>query len=257
MAMAGSMVWAEEGVTPTTNQTTTTGGDVSLPSKDAKDAKSTEGAKPAPKVKKETTTWDLLKAGGTIGWVIVALSIALVAITVELAIHIRPTKLIPIESTEQIQNLLKAKDTAQVTEFCGKDKSIISKVVGAGMAHLKTGYDDMISAMQEEGQRQAAILYRRIDWIALISNIAPMLGLLGTVVGMIEAFQTIASSEGFAKPAELAEGIYKALVTTVLGLVVAIPGMCVYAYFQGQIERLVTHAAVISEQLVRPFKQLR
>ncbi|MEM7756462.1 MAG: MotA/TolQ/ExbB proton channel family protein, partial [Planctomycetota bacterium] len=99
------------------------------------------------------------------------------------------------------------------------------------------------------GQQQVARLYRMTDVIGLIAGIAPMLGLLGTVVGMVGAFDTIAVTEGPVRPDALAGNISEALITTVLGLIVAIPATAVYTYLRNRIDALAAEAGEIMEEL--------
>jgi len=213
---------------------------------------------PKPKPRGDTiSVWDTIKSGGTVGWLIILLSIATVTVAADRARTIRPSALIPPQVTQQIQELLKSKHMDELAGLCNRENSIVAKVIASGLSQIKTGYRDMESAMQEEGAKQAAELHRRVELLSLIGNVAPMLGLLGTVIGMIQSFNTIAQSQGFAKPAELADGISKALVTTCMGLIVAIPAMCAYVYFQNRVDKLCTQAAEICEQLMRPFKQLK
>ena len=91
----------------------------------------------------------------------------------------------------------------------------------------------------------------------MIGNLAPMLGLLGTVVGMILAFKTVAETQGAARAADLAQAIYLALVTTVEGLIVAIPSLAAYAYFRNRVDELMAEVAVTLQQLLAPLRRRR
>ena len=111
------------------------------------------------------------------------------------------------------------------------------------------GFLELKTALQEAGQQQVARLYRSTDGIGLIASVAPMLGLLGTVVGMVGAFDTISTTEGFAKPDQLAGDISQALISTVLGLIVAIPATAVYTYFRNRIDAATSDIAEMIEDL--------
>ncbi len=115
------------------------------------------------------------------------------------------------------------------------------------------GYAEYRSAVEEAGEDQTGKLYRRTEVLNVIGAIAPMLGLTGTVLGMIEAFTTIASLEGMARPQELAGGIGQALITTLLGLLVAIPTMVAFSYFRNKIDSLVAEAGKRIEQIMMPL----
>ncbi len=105
------------------------------------------------------------------------------------------------------------------------------------------------AALEEAGKEQVARLYRSTDGLGLIAAIAPMLGLFGTVVGMVGAFNTISSTEGFARPDELAGDISQALVTTLMGLVLAIPATAAFTYFRNRIDHLAAEIGTIVEDL--------
>ena len=107
--------------------------------------------------------------------------------------------------------------------------------------------------MEEAGEDQTGKLYRRTEALHVIGSIAPMLGLTGTVLGMIDAFSTIAALEGMARPQELAGGIGQALTTTLLGLVVAIPSMVAFSFFRNKIDSIVSEAGKRIERLMMPL----
>jgi biopolymer transport protein ExbB len=107
--------------------------------------------------------------------------------------------------------------------------------------------------VEEAGEEQTARLYRKTDVLGLIGSVAPMLGLLGTVTGMIRAFNVIAMTGGMARPEQLAGGISEALVTTVMGLVVAIPTMVAFTYFRNRIDSLIAEAGKRVEQVMMPL----
>ena len=112
---------------------------------------------------------------------------------------------------------------AEAEQLCKHRPSYLSYVVLAGLQEIRVGYDAVEKAMEDASQEQSARLFRRVEYLAVIGNIAPMLGLLGTVYGILLAFKKLADTPGAADAARLADGIYLALVTTVEGLIVAIP----------------------------------
>ena len=108
---------------------------------------------------------------------------------------------------------------------------------------------ELKGALEEAGQEQVARLYRSTDGLGLIAAIAPMLGLLGTVVGMVGAFDTLSAAEGFARPDQLAGDISKALVTTLMGLTLAIPCMAAFTYFRNRIDSLASSIALQVDEM--------
>ena len=114
----------------------------------------------------------------------------------------------------------------------------------------------MEKAVEEALAEQAARLMRRIEYLSLIGNIAPMVGLLGTVTGMIIAFQQVAVSGGAAGAGDLAEGIYQALVTTVAGLIVAIPSLGAFAICRNRVDELMAEATQRANHALAPIKRM-
>ena len=100
-------------------------------------------------------------------------------------------------------------------------------------------------------------LHQNVGYLALIGQVSPMLGLLGTVYGMIDSFRTVAEQAGYLQPGRLAGGIYTALTTTLLGLIVAIPAMAAYVFFRNRVLNLLSETSVVLEELIYPFKKGR
>ena len=218
----------------------------------AEEAGERQEAKPTPQ---KTTLLDTLNKAGTIGWIIVGLSVVALALAVEHAITIRRGAMMPMQTMLQIRALVKKGAYDDLRTFCEKDPSMVAKVIGAAVAEPRSSYEDIEEAMMETGSEETARLYRKIEFLSVIANIATMLGLLGTVAGMIMSFDTIAQKGGFAKPAELAGGIAMALITTYQGLVVAIPSLVAYAFFRNRVEQISGEVSALSEELMRPVRR--
>jgi biopolymer transport protein ExbB len=124
-----------------------------------------------------------------------------------------------------------------------------------GISELEFGWNSVEKAVEEALAEQSARLFRKIEYLSVIGNLAPMVGLLGTVIGMIVAFQNVASTQGTASAPQLAEGIYQALVTTVGGLLVAIPSIGAFAVFRNRIDQLVAEAAFQSQHVFSPLRR--
>jgi biopolymer transport protein ExbB len=116
------------------------------------------------------------------------------------------------------------------------------------------GFFDMQNAMQEVSEREVSKLYRKLEYLSFIASTTPMLGLLGTVTGMIGSFNTIAASGGTANPSDLAGNISMALVTTCMGLIVAIPTMFFVAFFRKRIDSFVAESETVVEKLMGHFR---
>ncbi|MEZ6317921.1 MAG: MotA/TolQ/ExbB proton channel family protein [Phycisphaerales bacterium] len=197
---------------------------------------------------------EYIAAGGPIGAIIIVLSLAAVALVVTQLLRVRLTTLAPAESVEALDHTLSSGDVKSAEAFCEDpvNASFLTRVVGSALLRCDRspfGFLELRSALEEAGQRETARLYRFTDAIGLIASVAPMLGLLGTVVGMVGAFDTITLTDGPARPDQLAGNISVALVTTVLGLIVAIPCTAAYTFLRNRIDALTSEIAEIIEDL--------
>ena len=202
----------------------------------------------------------LISAGGAIAYVIIALSIAALALVVMHALQLREIALAPPEVIDELNEALSRGDVEAAQRFCEDEDNdcFLTRVIGAGLTRCKRsvfGWLELKGALEEAGQEQVARLYRSTDGLGLIAAIAPMLGLLGTVVGMVGAFDTISSSEGFARPDQLAGDISKALVTTLMGLSLAIPATAAFTFFRNRIDALSGDVGSTIEELAAHLDQ--
>jgi len=196
----------------------------------------------------------IVMGGKTIGYIIWLISIVTVALIVKYVTMIRRKTILPEETHAEIRELFDAKQYREAIERTESDPSFLCYVVHAGLSEASHGYAAMERAMEEASEERTTKLLRSIEWLNLIGNIGPMLGLLGTVWGMINVFFQIVESGGMPNPADLAGGIGVALVTTLLGLSVAIPALSAYAVFRNRIDALTSEAMVISQDLISSFR---
>lgn len=197
---------------------------------------------------------DTVHDGGEIGYVIILLSFVAVGLIGREVFRLRRKKLAPPEAVAKLEELLKKGDIRGAVQLCRNPEadSFLTRVFGSALvrcARSPFGMLEIKTALEEAGQQETAKLYRSTDGIGLIASIAPMLGLLGTVVGMVGAFDTISVTQGVAKPDQLAGSISQALVTTVMGLLVAIPATAAYSFLRNRIDALVGEVAQVSEDL--------
>jgi len=185
---------------------------------------------------------------------IFACSLASIALIVEHCITIRRSVLVPELSVAQVKTMFDERRFREALEFCQNDPSFVSAVVHAGLIEAANGYEAMENAMEDATGERTARLYRKIEWLNLLGNVAPMFGLWGTIWGMMGAFSTIEARGGKANPADLAGGIMVALVSTFCGLIVAIPALAAYGIFRSRIEQLSMEAALVAEELLANFK---
>ena len=197
---------------------------------------------------------EMIQAGGLVGYIIVALSLTMVALIVEHILSIRRKTLMPPGLAEEVHKLIAEQRYQQADQSCRMNPSYLSRVLGAGLAEVSLGYSSVEKAMEDTGAEQSSRLFRKIEYLSVIGTIAPMLGLLGTVWGMILAFVEF-ESKANPQVSELAPGIYKALITTLLGLGVAVPSLAAFAIFRNRIDELVAEASLLAEQVFADFKR--
>jgi biopolymer transport protein ExbB len=200
--------------------------------------------------------------GIAIVFLILFLSVLSVFFVIEHALSINRRKLMPSHVIADLETHIARGEVNQALELCYQTEnySLVTDVVAAGLERYQSsefGFAEYRTAVEEAGEDFTGRLYRKTEVLNVIGSIAPMLGLLGTVVGMIEAFNTIAAREGMARPEELAGGIGQALITTLLGLFVAIPTMVAFSFFRNKIDSLVAEAGKRIERMMLPLGRKR
>ena len=203
------------------------------------------------------SVWEILSAGGIVGIFIVLLSVGAVALVIEHIMTIREPVLMPPGLGDEVREQLAAGRLAAAQQRCRREPSFLAFVLAAGLAETDGGWPAVEKAVEDAAADQSARLFRKIEYLSVIGSIAPMLGLLGTVIGMILAFRKVASTHGAAGAADLAEGIYLALVTTVEGLIVAIPSLAAFAYFRNRVDQLVAETSYMVQHALAPLKRIR
>ncbi len=193
--------------------------------------------------------------GWVFGPVFLLLSFILVALLVMCFLQIRKSILLPPALSEQFEQHLEAKEYQPAYELAKNDDSYLGHVLAAGMGKLQAGYPAAMAAMEEAQGEEQMKLEHKISYVSLIGALAPMLGLLGTVTGMVSSFKKIADNPGVApKPDQLAGGISTALVTTLIGLWVAIPAILFFQMFRNWLEEINSDAAEESGRLMGRFQ---
>ncbi len=184
----------------------------------------------------EIITWFM--RGGVIMWPILLCSVVAVYIAIERMLTFRSAKPPGGAFQLKLRKVLEGKDVRLAQELCIQEKSPVGRIVGAGLEKVHHGPMRVRQAMEDQGKEEFTQLERHLSVLASIAGIAPMLGFLGTVTGLIAAFQSVATAVGQPSPADLADGIWEALITTVFGLVVGIPTAAGYNYLVNQIHAI-------------------
>ena len=203
--------------------------------------------------------FQIIFSGGVFGLLIilllVGLSMTAAYLIFEQILTLRKSELMPDELQQRIRDHIAKGELQQVDALCRDDSCFLSFVVRHGVTEVDGGWVAIEKGVEDALAEQSARLLRKIEYLSVIGNIAPMIGLLGTVTGMIFAFQQVASTQGAAGAGELAEGIYQALVTTVGGLIVAIPSLAAFAIFRNRVDQFVAEIAYIVQGPFRPLKK--
>lgn len=181
------------------------------------------------------------------GAIILVLSFASVTIIVEHFWTIRNATMLPAAEFEATRQLIEARKFKECIESVRASRSMFADVLTIGLRHGRNGFDAMYEASQERAAAWSSRLFRKVEYLNIIGNLAPLMGLLGTVLGMIRAFGAMQEAHGAYKPENLAGGISLALVNTFLGLAVAIISLGFFGICRSRVDALTTsaHAAVI------------
>jgi len=188
------------------------------------------------------TLMELMRMGGILMYVLAGLSVLGLALIVYYAVVLRLRNIAPTAQAMRLRELLKERRGRDARELCAQQPTALAAIASAGLDFLKENPTVKLGMLKEvmesEGARQAGRMQNMIHYLLDLSAIAPMVGLLGTVIGMLKAFNSVAFDLAKARPMELAAGVGQALITTIAGLIVAIPAMMAYSWFRGRVIKL-------------------
>ena len=188
---------------------------------------------------KELSILDLLKSGGVLMIPIAFMSVLVVMVGLERFFGLWSCFVLPRSLMHHVDVQVSAKaDPRAIYALCRRNHSALSNVIQAALFKAGRPMPEVQQAIEQAKENEANRLYSRVRWLALAASVTPLIGLLGTVVGMIQAFMATASTVGIHKAEMLSEGIYIALVTTCAGLAVAIPAAILAHWYEGKIQRL-------------------
>ncbi|HUW83788.1 MAG TPA: MotA/TolQ/ExbB proton channel family protein [Phycisphaerae bacterium] len=192
--------------------------------------------------------------GGWITWfILLPLSVATMALLIVYALTVRRAAMLPDSVRQHMSELTRGRQYRALAEFAAAQPSMIAQVVRAGLAEAAQGQPNVQRALDEATELQSSRYLRRIEWLNLIGNISPMIGLFGTVTGMIQAFYElveISAAGGVTNAAQLADAISLALVTTFWGLAIAIPALAAFAILRNRVDALAADCWLVADQLL-------
>ncbi|MDD5772914.1 MAG: MotA/TolQ/ExbB proton channel family protein [bacterium] len=192
---------------------------------------------------------DQMDKGGPVMYPIFLTSVLGLAIVLEKGIKLRMKRIFPPTFVSQLDTLLKKKDIAKVIALCESKKTPLARIIRMGLLKHKKGIDAVEKAIESAAALELANMGDRLRMLSTLSNLAPLLGFLGTVTGMIKAFNVIAAA-GSGRPDLIGGGISEALITTAAGLFVGIPLTLAYFYFVGKLDNIAVELEEISLRLL-------
>ncbi|MDY0083955.1 MAG: MotA/TolQ/ExbB proton channel family protein [Ignavibacteriaceae bacterium] len=194
--------------------------------------------------------FDIFIKGGLIMWPILISSIIGLAVSIDRFMMLRKAKINVPAFMVRIRGFIKKKDISGAISYCIEEKSPVANIVRKGLNKYRYGHDRVKEAIENAGSQEISKLEKGLSVLASVAGIAPLLGFLGTVTGMIQAFMTIEELAGAANPSDLAGGIWEALITTAFGLIIGIPALALYNYFLGAVKKLVGEMETVANDVI-------
>jgi biopolymer transport protein ExbB len=194
------------------------------------------------------SVFTLFKNTGFVGILLLIASVSGLALTIQYTVNIKEEKLVPQPLVAQIEELLAAQDIEGAHQVCQSNNNYFCNIVGGGLERAFGGYDEIRAGLAETSTIETFKLNAKISYLSLIGNLGPLIGLLGTVTGMISSFQAIEHKKN-PTPADLAKGVYESLVNTTMGLFVAIIFLTINFYFKNKISDLTLRINTIATDI--------
>jgi biopolymer transport protein ExbB len=224
-----------------------------------KAAATTAAVSITPDLGKEMTLWQTLVAGGSVMIFIAVLSLIALAIIIYDLMTLSVNKLAPKSFFDDVIQKLRDKNLKAARDLClGEPNNIVAKIILAGLDKAKRSPGDksLREVMENRARVELGVLWQNLNYLSDIVAVAPLLGLLGTVLGMIQAFRAVPLQSGMAKTSLLAAGISKAMIATASGLFVAIPVLMFYSYFRGKLQEVTNAIELYSTDIIDSMENL-
>ena len=198
---------------------------------------------------------DLFDRGGPLMWPILLCSVVMVAFIFERWIGLRHSRIFPAKLHELLIGLAREGRLEEAQEACRTGRSEFARLVGGGLARAESGGFEMEAGLEEEGGRVLYNLRNNCKPLSVMADVAPLLGLMGTVTGMIKAFDVVAKSNALGRTELLAEGISEALLTTAFGMAVAVPSVIAYHIFRSRADNLLREMEDAALEIVAAMRK--
>lgn len=213
-------------------------------------ASAVESGGAVPQIAQRLTLMMMIRQGGPILWVIMGMGFVAFLLSIYLLLTLSPRREVPATLIKRAQAQIRAGDLRGAYQMCQDRDELLSLVLRAGLK--MAGHDRYViqEAMESEGERGATALWQRVSYLNNIATIAPLLGLLGTVWGMMQAFSSIALDSAQVKGLTMAYSVSQAMITTAGGLLLAIPAMAVYYFLRGRVIRIIAEVEAQASEFV-------
>lgn len=176
-------------------------------------------------------------------------SVMLFALVLERGVALRRRRVMPARFVEQVRRLWYRQDFKAALTSCNEERAAVARILKAGLEQYEAGRGELEKVLEAAAQLEFHTLNSYLRGFGLIANLAPMLGFLGTVTGMIQAFNAIAAA-GISTPALVAHGVSEALLTTAAGLVIGIPALALYNFFRGRVDHFMQEMEEVATEFV-------
>ena len=205
--------------------------------------------------------WSIIAGSGWLGIVLwlalLACSVAAAWLAIDFFITVNPKKIIPDSLVNDVREAMAQGDVMKAVQRCEQDAGSLSAILMAGFRNVKEGFEVIQEQVGSAADLESEKLMQRVSYLNMCGSIAPMLGLLGTVQGMIMAFANLANTQdGAAQQSMLAMNIAQALWTTAAGLVVAIPAVSLYTYFKNRLSRIILSMEGLTMDLIKALRNV-
>jgi biopolymer transport protein ExbB len=208
----------------------------------------------APAAKGETL-WQLISAGGICMVFLGLMSVATIALAIYHFMYVRADKIVPQDLTENVLSLLERKEYDKAKAVCLQQPNLVSAIALKGIEKAPKGRIVVEDAIQYEGKAQIERMWQNLTYLGDLAVIAPMVGLLGTIIGMIDAFSYFKA--GSINPGVLTQGLAKAMINTAAGLIIAVPALGFYSFFRGRLTSITSKAETIASEIAQVMTQER
>lgn len=192
----------------------------------------------------------ILSKGGWLMIPLIIISFIAIVIIIDRYITIKKSKLNVPAFLVKIRGMLIKEDISSAMSYCIEEKSAAANIIKGGLKKYHLGHERVKESIENAGRQEIAVLEKGLPVVATIAGIAPLIGFLGTVTGMIQAFMRIQDLQGSANPSDLAGGIWEALITTAVGLAIGITALAFYNYLTSSINKLVLDMEVVSNDVL-------